>query len=928
MIPASLSNRPARGVAALALVAGLAGCLGGNEHAPTPARPSIQSFTASPSTVALGGSTVLSWSVTGADTVSIAPGIGQVTGTSITIRPVATTTFVLSATNAGGTATTSATVTIGDPPAGLSYVMNPVTYPAGLAVVPNLPFSTGGAITAYDVSPDLPTGLSIHPTTGILTGTPAEETATATYTVTGSNAVGTTSVALVLTVGPPPPPTISAFTATPPSVAAGGSSVLAWTVTGATTLSIDHGVGTVTGTSVTVTPTAATTYRLSATNSGGTSTADVTVQVTGAPTNVRYATNPASYLAGVAIAANAPAWDGGTPTSFAGTVPPGLALDPTSGVVSGTPTTIAPATGYTITASNATGSATVVLVVTVSEAVLPPTNLVYAQNPAVYTVGTPISPNVAANSGGAIAEYAVSPTTPLPAGLTLDAASGVLTGTPSAVTPRTTCTITGRNAAGSTSVDLVLTVNDPVLAIVTQPANQSALPGGTATFSVVASGVGLHYQWKKDGTTDVGTDAASFTTPVLTAADDGTTYGVVVTDGSGSVTSRDAVLSLRGFFPLAARMTDAVYGHTATLLDDGRVLLAGGNVRGAGSSAIAQIYDPATRTFARTANDMGSPRQGHAAVKLRDGRVLIAGGCRAGAILCTQFWDTIEIFDPATDRFLTPAPTARMSTPRMYLAAALLPGADGRVLLAGGYVNGTTLTASADLFVPDPGPGSGTIVATTPMSTPRGYPASATLTADGTVLVAGGQAVVDNIPVALATAEKYRLAIGDPPSAGVFTATGALSGGRSNGVATPPEDGSAEPVLLSGGTGSGMRPTNPAGAVPGLLGVQRFDGSAFATTGPLVVERNWQTATRLAGTGEVLVTGGNSSATYLASAEIHDPVAEVSTLVPPMGTPRAQHTATLLLDGTVLVAGGRTGAVGSVGTTLDSAEVWAPYPYP
>ena len=69
-------------------------------------------------------------------------------------------------------------------------------------------------------------------------------------------------------------------------------------------------------------------------------------------------------------------------------------------------------------------------------------------------------------------------------------------------------------------------------------------------------------------------------------------------------------------------------------------------------------------------------------------------------------------------------------------------------------------------------------------------------------------------------------------------------------------------------------------------------------------------------------------ATYLASAEIHDPILGVSTLAPSMSTPRAQHTATLLLDGTVLVAGGRTGPVGSVGTTLNSAEVWAPYPYP
>jgi hypothetical protein len=118
--------------------------------------------------------------------------------------------------------------------------------------------------------------------------------------------------------------------------------------------------------------------------------------------------------------------------------------------------------------------------------------------------------------------------------------------------------------------------------------------------------------------------------------------------------------------------------------------------------------------------------------------------------------------------------------------------------------------------------------------------------------------------------------------------------------------------------------SNPAAQVPGLITAQEFDGAAFSSTGPLGVARNWQTCTRLPGSGEVLVAGGNSSAAYLSSAEILDPVTGVFTLAPPMASPRAQHTATLLLDGTVLVAGGRTGPVGSVGTTLNSAELWAP----
>ena len=63
-----------------------------------------------------------------------------------------------------------------------------------------------------------------------------------------------------------PLPVVSSFTATPPSIVSGGSATLAWTVSGATSLSIDHGVGTVTGTSIAVTPTVTTTYTLAATN--------------------------------------------------------------------------------------------------------------------------------------------------------------------------------------------------------------------------------------------------------------------------------------------------------------------------------------------------------------------------------------------------------------------------------------------------------------------------------------------------------------------------------------------------------------------------------------------------------------------------------------------------------------------------------------
>ena len=112
-------------------------------------------------------------------------------------------------------------------------------------------------------------------------------------------------------------------------------------------------------------------------------------------------------------------------------------------------------------------------------------------------------------------------------------------------------------------------------------------------------------------------------------------------------------------------MIRARSGHTATLLNDGRVLIAGGS-----GDRVAEIYDPSTRTFTRT-GDMTADRRAHSATLLADGRVLIAGGAP---------WSTsAEIYDPATERF---AATGDVLEDQFKQAATLLP--DGRVLIVGG----------------------------------------------------------------------------------------------------------------------------------------------------------------------------------------------------------------------------------------------------
>src|SRR5262249_39521211 len=96
-------------------------------------------------------------------------------------------------------------------------------------------------------------------------------------------------------------------------------------------------------------------------------------------------------------------------------------------------------------------------------------------------------------------------------------------------------------------------------AITTQPVNQSVDPGGQATFSVSATGSGLSYQWKRNGSPITGANSSSYTTPAISSRDDGARFTVVITNAAGSVTSRDAMLMVTaGSVPGGTSGTDVV----------------------------------------------------------------------------------------------------------------------------------------------------------------------------------------------------------------------------------------------------------------------------------------------------------------------------------------------------------------------------------
>jgi Kelch motif/Galactose oxidase, central domain len=165
------------------------------------------------------------------------------------------------------------------------------------------------------------------------------------------------------------------------------------------------------------------------------------------------------------------------------------------------------------------------------------------------------------------------------------------------------------------------------------------------------------------------------------------------------------------------------YGSTATLLEDGRVLVAGGE-GDITNTASAALYDPSTGQWSATGS-MHVARRGHVATRLADGRVLVAGGWNLGT---GQAFASAEIFDPSTGTWTE---TGSMTRWRYAAKATLL--ADGRVLVVGGLISGGGQTKGAEIY--DPRTGTWSWIPS--MSAP---PATATLLQDGKVLVThGGQ---------------------------------------------------------------------------------------------------------------------------------------------------------------------------------------------
>lgn len=307
-----------------------------------------------------------------------------------------------------------------------------------------------------------------------------------------------------------------------------------------------------------------------------------------------------------------------------------------------------------------------------------------------------------------------------------------------------------------------------------------------------------------------------------------------------------------GTFTATGSMVTPRQEHSATLLENGKVLIVGGFNTPLPSFAVlnAELYDPSTGTFSPTGN-LTTPRAEQAATLLPDGKVLIVGGSVDG---------TAETYDPTTGGFTTVESIVggyfsdcALST---WSTATLLN--DGRVLITRGSApGGTGVLSTAGIYDPL----AGTFTATGDMVWVHAEPV-ATLLADGRVLIVEGRDFACEVS-------------SGPPAPG--TPLGPIPCGGSE--------------VYDPATGT-------------------FSPTGFVSGDPW---RGWPSSNLLAN-GQVLVAGGDGGNDFVISAQLYNPLAGGFTATANMSLSRTEHTGTLLPDGTVLIAGGASTDIGLTDT--------------
>ena len=326
---------------------------------------------------------------------------------------------------------------------------------------------------------------------------------------------------------------------------------------------------------------------------------------------------------------------------------------------------------------------------------------------------------------------------------------------------------------GSASSAISVTVNQrtSTTGIVVNPTTVVVGQSSTATITLTDSGS------VPPGTADTfsttGAPATGRTGFTVTLFADGLVLVAGGTAANGTTVLNSAeIYSVSGAtFSATGNLNTARTGAVAVLLPNGKILVAGGSGNGTANGALntAELFDPSAGAFTATSQNMTAPRFGTTATLLNTGKVLIAGGVNSGGVL-----NSAELYDPAADTFTA---TGNLNTARSGMSATLL--GTGNVLIAGGSSNGTANGAldNGELFDPAGNSGAGAFSAISGVGSTlvaNRWQPEAALLLSGKVLIAGGQ----NSGGALVNADLY-----DPVANAFTASNDSMAQARANGSA-------------------------------------------------------------------------------------------------------------------------------------------------
>ncbi len=480
--------RPIPGAILIALAFVIAGCAGVGDKP----RGSIPPVITSSGTASATKGAAFSYQITATNSPTSFGASGLPAGLTVnaasglisgTPTGVGTSSVMLSATNVGGTGSASLMLTAtADPPAA-PVISSGGTASATVGTAFSYQITATNSPTSFGAS-GLPAGLTINTTSGLISGTPTTAgTATVTLSATNSGGTGSAPLTLTVTAVSAPPVITSSLTASATKGSAFSYQITATnspTSFGATGLPAGLTINTTSGL-ISGTPTAAgsSNLTLSATNSGGTGNASLVLTVSaplpGAPAITSSLT--ASGTVGAAFSYQIAATN--SPTGFAATgLPAGLAVNTVSGLISGAPT-VAGTSNVTLSATNSGGTGSASLVLTVSAAV-PGAPVITSSLTSSATVGVAFSYQITAtNSPSSFGA------TGLPAGLTVNSVSGLISGTPTAAgISSVTLSATNTGGTGSASLALTVAVGPPVI---TNSGTASATKGTAFSYQITAT---------------------------------------------------------------------------------------------------------------------------------------------------------------------------------------------------------------------------------------------------------------------------------------------------------------------------------------------------------------------------------------------------------------------------------------------------------